>query len=109
MSAAAPVTPSWETSRRRFLKACSSVLRSTRRPRRDAGGAHAPRRSERRLGRTLRRHLWLPERERVSLGAGLEERDLQRALADPVVLTDELVPAAVPEQAVPVIVDVHAC
>ena len=50
----------------------------------------------------------LPERERVRLGAGLEERDLQRPLADRVVLAHELVQAAVPEQAVPVLVDVHA-
>ena len=54
------------------------------------------------------RHLWLPERERVRLGAGLEERDLQRALADRVVLAHELVQPAVPEHAVPVLVDVHA-
>jgi hypothetical protein len=50
----------------------------------------------------------LAERERVCLGAGLEERDLQRPLADPVVLSHELVEAALPEQAVPVLVHVHA-
>ena len=50
----------------------------------------------------------LPERERVRLGAGLEERDLQRPLADRVVLAHELVQAAVLEQAVSVLVDVHA-
>ncbi len=48
------------------------------------------------------------ERERVRLGAGLEERDLQRPLTDPVVLAHELVQAALPEQAVPVFVHVHA-
>jgi hypothetical protein len=53
------------------------------------------------------RLLWLPAREHVRLGAGLEERDLQRPLADRV-LAHELVQAAVPEQAVPVLVDVHA-
>ena len=52
--------------------------------------------------------VWLPEREHVRLGAGLEERDLQRALADRVVLAHELVQAAVAEHAVPVLVDVHA-
>jgi hypothetical protein len=51
---------------------------------------------------------YLAERERVRLRAGLEERDLQRPLADSVVLTHELVQAAVPEQAVPVLVDVDA-
>src|SRR4051794_3208068 len=50
----------------------------------------------------------LPERERVSLGAGLEECDLQRALANRVALAHELVQAAFPEQAVPVLVDVRA-
>jgi hypothetical protein len=55
-----------------------------------------------------RRHLWLPERERVRLGAGLEERDFQRPLAHHVVLTDQLVQPAVPKHAVPVLVDVHA-
>lgn len=60
------------------------------------------------------RRLWsetgiaLPERERVRLGAWLEERDVQRPLADRVVLAHELVQAAVPEHAVPVLVDVHA-
>jgi hypothetical protein len=37
------------------------------------------------------RHLWLAEREHVRLGAGLEERDLKRPLADRVVLADELI------------------
>ncbi len=50
----------------------------------------------------------LSEGEHVRLGARLEERDLQRPLADRVVLAHELVEAAVPEQAVPVLVDVHA-
>ena len=52
--------------------------------------------------------LWLPEREHVRLGAGLEEGDLQRPLADRVVLAHELVQAAVPEHALPVLGDVHA-
>ena len=43
-----------------------------------------------------------------ALGAGLEERDLQRPVADGVVLADELVQAAVSEHAVAVLVDVHA-
>jgi hypothetical protein len=47
---------------------------------------------------------YLAERERVRLGAGLEERDLQRPLTDPVVLVYELVEAALPKQAVPVLV-----
>jgi hypothetical protein len=51
---------------------------------------------------------YLAEREHVRLDAGLEERDLQRPLADPVVLAHELVQAAVPEQAVPLLVDVYA-
>ena len=50
----------------------------------------------------------LPERERVCLGARLEERDLQRPLADRVVLAHELVQPAVAEQAVAVLVDVDA-
>jgi hypothetical protein len=50
----------------------------------------------------------LPESERVGLGAGPEERDLQRPLVNRVVLAHELVEAAVPEQAVSVLVDVHA-
>lgn len=50
----------------------------------------------------------LPERERIRLGAGLEEHDLKRPLANRVVLSHELVEAALPEQAVPVLVDVHA-
>ena len=50
----------------------------------------------------------LAEREHVCLGAGLEERDLQRPLADPVVRAHELVEAAFPKRAVPVLVDVHA-
>ena len=37
-----------------------------------------------------------------------EERDLQGPLTNRVVLADELVQAAVAEQAVPVLVDVHA-
>jgi len=54
------------------------------------------------------RYRWLPEREHVRLGAGLEERDLQRSFADSVVLAHDLVQASVAEQAVPVLVDVHA-
>ena len=63
---------------------------------------------------TPRRHfvrqivLRLSEGEHVRLGAGLEERDLQRPLADRVVLAHELVQAAVAEHAVAVLVDVHA-
>jgi hypothetical protein len=51
---------------------------------------------------------YLSECERVGLGAGLEERDLERPLANPVMLSHELVNAALPEQAVPVLVHVHA-
>jgi hypothetical protein len=51
---------------------------------------------------------YLAECERVRFGAGLEEGDLERPLADHVVLAHELVKAAVPEQAVPVFVDVDA-
>ena len=50
----------------------------------------------------------LPERERVRLGARLEERDLKRPLADRVALADQLVQAAVPQQPVAVHVHVHA-
>jgi hypothetical protein len=50
----------------------------------------------------------LSERERVCLGAGLEECDLERPLADGVVLAHELVHAAVSQQAVSGLVDVHA-
>src|SRR5918996_4386022 len=50
----------------------------------------------------------LPERERVCLGAGLEERDLERPPLDRVVLAHQLVHAAVPEHAVAVLVYVHA-
>jgi hypothetical protein len=56
----------------------------------------------------LCRRLWLPERECVRLGAGLEEGDLQCPLADRVVLAHELVEAAVPKQAAPVLTDVDA-
>ena len=48
------------------------------------------------------------ERERVSLRSRLAERDLDGPLADSVVLSHELVHAAVPEQAVPFRVDVDA-
>jgi mannose-6-phosphate isomerase-like protein (cupin superfamily) len=74
-------------------------------------GTRTPSRSRSRLraheptGRSSREP-WLPEGERVRLGAGVEERDLQRPLADRVVLAYELVKAAVPEHAVPVLVDV---
>jgi hypothetical protein len=50
----------------------------------------------------------LPECERVGLGAWLEEDDLQGPLADSVVLAHELVHAALAENAVSVLVDVHA-
>ena len=50
----------------------------------------------------------LPEREGVRLGAGLGEGQLQRALADGVVLAHELVHAGVPELPVAVLVDVDA-
>jgi hypothetical protein len=45
---------------------------------------------------------------RVRFAAGLEERGLQRPLADRVVLAHDLVQPAVPENAVAVFVDVHA-
>src|SRR5215207_1859840 len=51
---------------------------------------------------------WLSESERVGLGAWFEEGDLERALADRVVLAHELVHAALPEHAVPLLVDVLA-
>src|SRR5512132_2845517 len=54
------------------------------------------------------RTVGLAEREHVRFGARLEECDLQCPLADGVVLACELVEAAVPEQAVPVLVDIHA-
>jgi hypothetical protein len=50
----------------------------------------------------------LAERERVRLGAGLQERDLKRPVADRAVLAYELVQATFPEQAGPVLVDVDA-
>jgi hypothetical protein len=46
--------------------------------------------------------------ERVRLGAGLEERDLQRSVADGVVLAHELVYAVFAQYAVAVLVDVYA-
>lgn len=49
-----------------------------------------------------------PEGERVSLGAGLEERDLQRPLADGVVLAYELVQPTLAENTVTFRVDVGA-
>src|SRR3954465_13595109 len=48
------------------------------------------------------------EREDVGPGAGLAERDLHRPFADRAGLADELVQAAVAEQAAPLLVDVHA-
>jgi hypothetical protein len=51
---------------------------------------------------------WLTERERVGLGVGLEERNLERPLPNSVVLADELVQAAVAKDAVAVLVDVDA-
>jgi hypothetical protein len=50
----------------------------------------------------------LPERERVRLRAGFEERDLHGPLSDCIVRAHELVQAAVLEAATPVPVDVHA-
>src|SRR3954447_7335767 len=50
----------------------------------------------------------LAECERVRLRAGLIERDLERPLADGVVLAHELVHAAVLEQPVAAVVDVDA-
>ena len=50
----------------------------------------------------------LPEGERVRLGARLEERDLKRPLMDGVALSHELVQPAVPEEPVPILVDVLA-
>src|SRR5687768_17149040 len=44
----------------------------------------------------------------MRLGAGLKEGDLQRSVADGVVLAHELIHAVVSEQAVAVRVDVHA-
>jgi hypothetical protein len=54
------------------------------------------------------RHRWLPEGECVRLGAGLEERDLKRPLADRAVLPHELIQAPLAEQPVPVLLDVDA-
>jgi hypothetical protein len=53
-------------------------------------------------------HLRLTEREHVRLGAWLKECDLKRPVADRIVLAYELVQAAVPEHAVPVLVGVQA-
>jgi hypothetical protein len=50
----------------------------------------------------------LPEGEHVCLGARLQEGDLQGPVADRVVGAHELVQAAVPEQTVAVLVEVHA-
>src|SRR5918999_1487724 len=50
----------------------------------------------------------LAEGEDIRLDSGLPERDLQRPLADRVAPAHELVEAAVPEQAAPVLVDVDA-
>src|SRR5262245_50658972 len=56
--------------------------------------------------------VWFPLRltecERVGLGAGLEERDPKRSLTDGVRLADELVEAALAENAVALLVDVLA-
>jgi hypothetical protein len=54
------------------------------------------------------RTVGLAECEHVRFGAGLEERDLQRPLADRIVRAHELVEAAFPKHAVPVLVDVPA-
>src|SRR6185503_5475655 len=50
----------------------------------------------------------LAERERVGLGVGREERDLQGPVAHRFALADELVHAALTERAVPGCVDVAA-
>jgi hypothetical protein len=50
----------------------------------------------------------LPESGRIRLGAGLEERDLQRPLANLVVLAYELVHTGLLKQPVAVFVDVDA-
>ena len=49
----------------------------------------------------------LAEREHVGLGAGLEELDLERAVAHRLSRADELVQAAFLKQAVAVLVDVQ--
>jgi hypothetical protein len=54
----------------------------------------------------VRRNLWLSECKCIRLGASVEERDLERPLADGVVLAHELVEAAVAEDAVSVPLDV---
>jgi hypothetical protein len=56
------------------------------------------------MGRRFR----LPECEHVRFDPGLEERDLQRPLADGVVLAHELVQPAVPEHAPSILVDIHS-
>jgi hypothetical protein len=53
--------------------------------------------------------MMLPEGECVRLGAGLVEGDLERSLADSVMLSYELIQAAGPEHAVSVLVDVDTC
>jgi hypothetical protein len=45
--------------------------------------------------------LWLPEREHVRLGAGVEQRDLQGSFVGRVVLAYELVQAAGPVKPLP--------
>jgi hypothetical protein len=55
-----------------------------------------------------RRVSWLAEGEGIRLDSGLEEPDLERPLADGVVLADELVQAAVSKHPIPVCVDVDA-
>jgi hypothetical protein len=52
--------------------------------------------------------LVLAERERVRVGAVLEEGDVQRPLVHGVVRAHQLVQATVPKQAVPALVDVKA-
>ena len=53
-------------------------------------------------------HLDYPNVNAYASAPGSEEGDLERALADPVVLAHKLVHAAFPQQAVPVLVHVHA-
>src|SRR5215207_10121158 len=50
----------------------------------------------------------LAERERVRLGAGLEERDLQRSVADGIALAHQLVHAVIAQYATAVLLDVRA-
>src|SRR5271170_543183 len=63
------------------------------------------------FGRMAARSCWwlpgLTEGERVGLGAGVEERDLEGSLGDALALADELVQALLGEGAVAVFVEVE--